>query len=222
MILTERLLANYKDHFEKATQHPLVKQLCAGTLSDKILCIYTSQDLKYFYDCGKALLKTVYLCPDAKDVVTFNKQLGFFANDEHDYFGEAIDCCVKNDPSLKKYLASDFVLPEVKSYMAYIKKIASRLDDYNYGQMVTFIWTNEKVYLQWAQNALNTPGAIPKDLHWRFNQWIVLHSGEAFEKWVKFLEEQVNRYGKLEEVEPIFQKVVDLEYGFFEGCYTCK
>ncbi|KAF6010171.1 hypothetical protein HII12_003047 [Brettanomyces bruxellensis] len=222
MKFTEQLLAKHRKHFERATQHPLVKQLCAGTLSDKILCIYVSQDLKYFYDCGKAMLKTAYLCPDAKDVVTFNKQLGFFANDEHDYFGETINYCVKHDPSLKKYLKADFILPEVRNYMAYIKRISSRIDDFNYGQMVTFIWANEKIYLQWAQNALNIPDSIPEDLHWRFKQWITLHSGNAFEQWVEFLEGQVNKYGRISEIEPIFLKVTDLEFGFFEGCYTCK
>ncbi|VEU23971.1 DEKNAAC105107 [Brettanomyces naardenensis] len=216
-MLTDDLINSYDDKFSSTISHPLVQQLCAGTLPDKTLFIYLTQDLKYFALYLKIILKTAYLCKDEATTIRFGKQIGFITNDENDYFEKTVNFLLKRDPSLKKYQDKSFIPHQVKEYINFLEELAARLEDYSYNQLVTYLWTTEIVYLRWAQLFLATPDAIPKDLHWRFREWIDLHSIESFEEYVIFLQRQVDGISDRNEVEEIFRKTVNLEYGFFEG-----
>ncbi|QPG75684.1 hypothetical protein FOA43_003043 [Brettanomyces nanus] len=166
-MLSEDLIESYRTVFDSAVDHRLVNELCAGKLADKTLLIYLVQDVKYFNLYMKIVLKTAYLCPDEAATIRFGKQVGFISNDENDYFERTIDLLCGRDSSLERYVNDkSFVLDEVKQYLSLLTRLTTRLQDYSYDQMVTYLWTTEVVYLRWAQKALKDPN-VPSDLHWR-------------------------------------------------------
>lgn len=211
-----QLQSNYESKLEETITHPLVQDLCAGTLSDHSLGVYLIQDLKYCELFMKVILKTAFLCKDYDTMIVFAKQVGFVATDENDYFQTTIDGLCKKDSTLRKY--EDLELPEVHQYIRFLEEISGKLSDYSYNELVTYLWTTETVYLQWANRMIET-GKVAARLQPKYKEWITLHSGTEFETWVEFLRSQVD-LANTKEVEWVFQKTVDLEYGFFSACYS--
>lgn len=220
MRLSEDLIQSYSSTFQKAVDHPLVKELCAGTLSDKALYVYLTQDTKYFRLYIQIILKTAYLCDSDDAKIGFGKQIGFISNDENTYFDKAIRFLLDKDPSLgQKYNPKTFMPDEVQAYIDMLTKLSARLETYSYAQLVTYLWTTEVIYLKWAKKAMQTEGAVAENLHWRYKEWITLHCVDNFEAYVDFLQNEVDRLVDRDEVDSIFRKTVDMEYGFFEACY---
>lgn len=211
---TEALVAKYQDLFKKTTEHPLTMELCQGTLADRTLYIYLAQDLQYFESGMRGMCNTTSMAPDTKSLITLAKQVGFFANDENTYFH---DCLKLLEPSVtekeREYFLTQY-LPEVKAYMALLIEKRTKRDVYKYPQLITAAWIAELIYWTWAHNSPRKP-----NLHWKYQKWIDLHDGEHFETWLDFLRAEVDKL-KVEVVEAMFLKTLELEYDFFQGCYT--
>ncbi len=223
MKLSDQLIQSYSSTFEKTVDHPLVKELCAGTLSDQALYIYLTQDTKYFSLYIQIILKTAYLCDREDAKIGFGKHIGFISNDENTYFDKTIQLLANKDQALvEKYDPAKFTLTEVQSYIDMLTKLSARLETYSYAELVTYLWTTEVIYLKWAKKAVQTEGAVAKNLHWRYKEWITLHCVDNFEAYVDFLQSEVDRLIDYSNVESIFKETVDMEYGFFEACYRCR
>lgn len=88
---TDALLSKYDKEFKKATEHPLTKELCQGTLKDATLYAYLAQDLQFFEQGLRLLCKLTALAPTAESLITLAKKIGFFANSENNYFQDALE-----------------------------------------------------------------------------------------------------------------------------------
>lgn len=212
-------MGNHLAECEQVINHIFPQKICSGKISDKALCIYLDQDKKYVLAALKAILKTAYLCPVSSDRVKINKQIGFFANSDTNYSSSTIKQCLRNDPTLENYLKPDFIIPEAKAYINFVRDIAGRDDRYSYAQMVTFLWANDYLYLKWAERCSNYLGSLPSESQKKYQTIAELYSNENMRQWVSLLEEQVNKTAaSLDEVSSIFKMVAKHEFLFFEGC----
>lgn len=220
MKTSEKLIKGYKAQFDAATNHQFITDLFKGTLADDSLYIYLTQDEKYFYLYLKVILKTAFLCGDEGKTLRYGKQIGFISNDENDYFDKTVSILKERDGSLsKKFDPKKFEPKEVTDYIKFLHNITDKLSDYSFNQMVTYLWTTEVVYLTWGEKPLANPQLVSPNLPWIYKEWIRLHNAPIFQDYVAFLQKQVDNIEDIEEVRPIFEKTVDLELGFFEGCY---
>lgn len=209
---TEGLLTKYASLFEKATTHRLTKELCQGTLPDRVLFVYLAQDLQFFEEGLRLMCKIASLAPASQSLITLAKKIGFFASDENSYFQDTLKL-------LKPKMDEDSIrwmnhrIPKVESYVRELVAM-TREHNWQYTQLITYLWCAEIVYWQWAHH-------LPRssNLHWKHQTWIDLHDGQHFEEWCDFLRDEVNRF-PLREVESTFEKILKLEYDFFEGCYN--
>ncbi|QLQ81311.1 hypothetical protein HG537_0F00720 [Torulaspora globosa] len=211
---TDALISKYQELFRKTTEHPLTVELCQGTLPDRTLYIYLAQDLQFFQSGMRGMCNTASMAPDTESLITLAKQIGFFANDENTYFH---DCLKLVEPAVSEQERQFYLnhyLPQVKVYMDLLQEKRTRRDLYGYPQLITAMWIAELVYWKWAHDLPRKP-----DLHWKHQRWIDLHDGKLFETWLEFLKNETDKL-KIEEVEDMFQKTLQLEYDFFQSCYT--
>ncbi|KAH3902415.1 related to Protein PET18 [Saccharomycodes ludwigii] len=221
MSVTDKLIKKYQEKFDKTINHPLTKELCNGTLPDKTLYIYLEQDLKFFHVGLRTILKTTMLAPENDVMMRLAKQVGFLANAEHGYFEQVLKLLESSIDTKNTKIPE--VLPEVGVYLDFLKNLTTD-HSITYEQLITFLWCSEFCYLRWAQIA-EEQKLIPSDLHWKYKEWINLHSGEHFEEWTYFLQAQVDKINvskNFADIEKIFEQTIDLEYKFFESCYTFK
>lgn len=222
----DQLLAMHHSVYTESITHPLTNELCQGTLPDYKLFTYLTQDLKFFQVGLNLFGKTLALCDDAKAAITLGKQIGFVSNDENDYFFKCLDQLkTENLVELKlkvpRMLQEDSItLPQVQSYIDLLNYLVFECN--SYVEVITFMYVMEEVYLGWANYHLEK-GTIPKDLAYKYHEWIILHSGEAFTGWVQFLKNEVNRVVTTEDAkkksEQIFLQTLTLEIDFFGACY---
>ncbi|KAK6457397.1 transcription regulator [Scheffersomyces xylosifermentans] len=227
MSIVDQLLEKYQDKVEQSTTHPLTNELCEGTLADYRLFTYLTQDLKFFQIGLNLFGKVLSYCDDAESSIVLAKQIGFLSNDENDYFFKSLSQLKEENlaqlesKASKMLLKEPVTLPEVQSYIDLLTDLT--FNSTSYVELITFMYVMEKVYLGWAEHNL-AGNTIPKDLAYKYNEWIVLHSGPDFTKWTKFLEDEVVRVVKTEQdkriCEEMFVKALDLEISFFTACYN--
>lgn len=229
MSIIDKLLEKHSDLFNKSITHPLTYELCAGTLADYRLYTYLTQDLKFFQIGLNLIGKTLSLCDNPQAAITLGKQIGFLSNDENDYFFKALsEIEDTNREEIEKHaskmLGDDpITLSEVNNYINLLKYLT--YESTSYIELITFTYVMEKVYLGWAQYNIDRD-LIPQGLGYKYQEWINLHSGEAFTKWVEFLKGEVERVVKTKEDEELCEKTfvlsVEQEIAFFEDCYNYK
>ncbi|CEP62239.1 Pet18p LALA0_S05e00980g [Lachancea lanzarotensis] len=211
MSVSQKLVDNHRELFEKAAHHRLTEELCAGTLPDKTLFIYLAQDLMFFQSGMRLLTKTTSVAPESDSLITLAKKIGFFANDENSYF---YDCLAELGPCLNPSQCEHSrktMLPEVKAYIDLLEKFAK--EETSYAKLITFVYCMELVYLEWPKHF-----PIAQNLHWKYQTWIDLHAGDHFESWCDFLKAEVDKCS-YDEVSQTFELVLRNEHEFFEACY---
>lgn len=217
----QQLLSKHCNLFEAATQHPLTNELCEGVLPDYKLYTYLVQDLKFF-QLGLNLFGKALACCDAPQLaVVLGKQIGFISNDENTYFFATLQQLESTSMTEIQEHVPDMAgvaqtLPAVQQYLDSLSYLT--YESLLYAEIVTFMYVMEKVYLGWAQYNANKKG----ELEYKHSEWIALHSGAAFEKWVGFLAAEVERVR--EENDSVIEKTLvttlQLEIDFFNACYT--
>lgn len=216
MSFAESLVRKFHDRFTKATTHAFTTELCKGTLSDDRLLVYLFQDLRFFQFGLRLTCKTASLCDDDAVQIKLSKQIGFFANDENDYFQICIDQLSKNLEKEQLEKIKNVKVHAADRYVEYLRYLLE--GNHTYPVLITATYLMEEVYLKWAQDAIDNK-IIPHDLEWKYKEWIDLHSGPIFTPWVELLRSEVDRVGD-ESVERVFKEMCDLEYEFFDGCYN--
>ncbi|ODQ82783.1 hypothetical protein BABINDRAFT_5696 [Babjeviella inositovora NRRL Y-12698] len=213
----EGLIQQYASLFKEATSHSLTTELCKGTLSDARLLVYLIQDLLYFNVGLRLFGRALTLCDDVSASIVIAKQIGFVSNAENDYFYKAIEELSTSFSPEQVRQMEQTILPAVEMYIAYMEDLTHN-PSITYAQVITSLFVMERVYLEWADNAI-TDQIIPTKLAFKYNEWIVLHSGEAFTQFVKFLESEVNRCGDSAASRNSFLATLEYEVGFFDECY---
>ncbi|CCK73478.1 Pet18p NDAI_0G04950 [Naumovozyma dairenensis CBS 421] len=210
---SETLLIKYQSIYKKATEHVFTKELCQGTLDDRSLYIYLAQDLQFFEVSLRLICKITSLAPDTDSLITLAKKIGFFANDENTYFRDCLELLAPSVSEEERKKFSTTIIPGIDKYVQLLEELKAD-HSLKYCELITFLWCLEQVYLKWAHD-------LPRkeNLHWKYQTWIDLHDGEHFESWCTFLKNQVDKY-PVEEVEEIFVKTTELEFEFFDSCYS--
>lgn len=227
MTFVDSLLSKHAAKVEKSTTHPLTNELCQGTLPDYKLFTYLVQDLKYFQLGLRLMGNTLARCDNPDSAVVIAKQIGFVANDENTYFHQCLhQLKTESGSELKQHVPEmlDSDRPILKSVLDYLAELSyMALESDSYAEIITFVYVMEKVYLGWAEHNLNKENSI-SELSFKHKEWVDLHSGPDFTRWVEFLASEVNRVSvsdKLREiVEFWFEKTLDLEIAFFDSCYS--
>jgi thiaminase/transcriptional activator TenA len=228
MSFTEELTEKNKSAWDLATSHNLTAEWCEGKLPLEKLWVYLNQDLKFFSLCFRLMARAISLNEDDSSNIVLGKQLGFISNDENTYFQDCIKQVEEkliNERRIDRAKAKafkDVELPSVSSYLKFMECSNSGVD-VTYAEVITILFVMEQIYLEWANKGLESKTA---GLHWWYNEWIALHSGEAFEKWCQFLRGEVERVmtkttqQQRAKVEAVFEKTVELEAKFFDDCYS--
>lgn len=224
--IIERLLAKHAGLFQESITTALTNELCRGTLPNYKLYTYLNQDLKFFQKGLNVFGKVLAYCDEPRAAITLGKQIGFISNDENDYFFASFNQIESESlPELQSKIPAilennTFELPEVKQYNDFLTYLIYKSD--SYVELITFLYLMEKVYLEWANHNIHAK-VIPQDLPYKYNEWVVLHSGEEFTNWVEFLKQEVLRVVKTPDQEQIcentFLKALKLEISFFNACY---
>lgn len=226
MSFVNELHTKYEAKFTHSVTHAFTNELCNGTLSDCKLYTYLVQDLKFF-QLGLCLFgNALRLCDDAEAAIVLGKQIGFLSHDENTYFDKSLGMLrVESAAQLRESVPlmlqdSPPTLPAVQEHLDAMSSLA--FGNATYAEIACFLYVMEKVYLGWAQ--VNIEKGNTGGLQYKHKEWVNLHSGPDFEKWVAFLESEVNRVAVNQEnrraMENWFDKLLDLEIGFFEACYN--
>ncbi|CAH2450485.1 hypothetical protein PP7435_CHR4-0115 [Komagataella phaffii CBS 7435] len=231
MKYSDQLIEEYKELWLTATSNELTREWCQGTLHLSKLYVYLTQDLKYFGDGFRLLGKTISLCRRRQSLVSLGKHVGMLSNSENTYFVDCINDLTEqllrdgmyNAEELEEI--SGLTLPAVERYLLFMRSMVES-STITYAEMITVMFVMEQVYLDWSNNGLRSK---PDNLHWWFNEWIDIHSGENFESWCQFLKDEVdrciqelkdaNRDDLVARVEEIFRETLELEVEFFKSCY---
>ncbi|CAX40414.1 protein Pet18 homologue, putative [Candida dubliniensis CD36] len=223
MSTIDKLLKVHQDLFLQSISHPLTNELCEGTLADYKLFTYLNQDLKFFQIGLNLFGKTLAYCDDPKSAIILGKQIGFVSTDENDYFIKTLKELEQNEDLIKVVInlkEENLTLVKVQQYIKYLQYLT--FESNSYVEIITFMYTMEKVYLGWAEYNIARK-AIPSDLPYKYQEWINLHYGLDFTKWVQFLHNEVERVVKTKEdfniCEKSFVKCLELEIDFFQACY---
>lgn len=226
MSFLDHLKTKFSKELAAATQHKLTEELCNGTLSDAILYTYLDQDLKFFLHGLRSFSRTMSLCDNEDAVVALGKQIGFFCNDENDYFRLTLK--ELEETSKDKLYPSilqkpSITLPEVEKYNKRLQDHAT--PNANYVENITCLYMAELIYLMWAEEQGGSEEHA-KSLPYKYKGWIDLHRGEDFSKWVDFLGAELERVAKSDSDKKLAERAavqtMQLEFEFFESCYTFK
>ncbi|KAK6198606.1 transcription regulator [Scheffersomyces amazonensis] len=222
--IVDTLIAKYEEKFTESISHPLTNELCQGTLPDYKLFTYLVQDLKFFNIGLNLFGKVLALCDDPQPSIVLGKQIGFVSNDENDYFYKCLselkeesldDIKTKVSPMLEE---PALTLPAVQKYLDFLNYLI--FDCQSYVELITTMYVLEKVYLGWVEY---NEHRIPSDLPYKHSEWIKLHGGPDFTKWVQFLKDEVIRVTKTDEdrkiSEQAFVAALQHEIEFFNACY---
>lgn len=226
MTFVDLLIAKHQAIYSQSITHPLTNELCNGSLPDYKLFTYLTQDLKFFQVGLNLFGKTLAYCDSEESAIVLGKQIGFVSNDENDYFFKCLhEIRTSSAQELLAHVPLMLANPAptlgpVQSYIDLLKYLV--YESSSYVELVTFMYVMEQVYLGWADHHLQK-GTIPSTLAYKHKEWIILHSGPAFTKWVEFLKSEVNRVVTDDisraKSEDIFVKTVTLEIDFFSACY---
>ncbi|KAK6461210.1 transcription regulator [Scheffersomyces coipomensis] len=225
--IIDSLIEKHQDQFHQSISHPLTNELCQGILPDYKLFTYLIQDLKFFQIGLNLFGKVLALCDDPKPSIVLGKQIGFVSNDENDYFFTCIEQLkTDNLAQLKQYSGKMLLdpaptLPAVQKYLDFLNYLI--FESKSYIELITFMYVMEKVYLGWAEY---NEHLIPANLPYKYQEWVRLHSGADFTKWVAFLKSEVVRVVKTDEdkyeCEKAFITALTHEIEFFKATYEYK
>lgn len=214
MSTSERLRAENAATWEAATGHRFVDEIWHGAVPTPVLRTYLVQD-NQFLDAFVAMLGAAVASADrAEPRMVLARQLGVLAGPENDFFDRALDTLDVPAPD-----RTSPALLEPTIGFRDLMRTASRSADYP--TCLAVLLVAEWLYLDWATR----PGAIPPDEPIQ-REWIELHRGPDFERWVAFLRAELDRVtagapaGRQAALAATFAQAVDLELAFFDAAYT--
>lgn len=214
MSTSERLRAENAATWEAATGHRFVDEIWRGAVPTPVLRTYLVQD-NQFLDAFVAMLGAAVASADrAAPRMVLARQLGVLAGPENDFFDRALDALDVPAPD-----RTSPALLEPTTGFRELMRTASRGSDYP--TCLTVLLVAEWLYLDWATR----PGATPPDEPIQ-REWIELHRGPEFERWVAFVRAEFDRVtagaqaGRQTALAATFAQAVDLELAFFDAAYT--
>jgi thiaminase/transcriptional activator TenA len=213
MTFSEELRAATARTWDAAVGHRFVDELWRGEVPTPALTTYLVQDHQ-FVDGFVALMDAAVASADLPGPrIVHARQLGLVAGPENDYFERALDALDVPGPDR----TAPVLLPPTAAFLA-LMDAARRSGAYI--EQLAVLLVAEWLYLDWATRE---DGAGPEEPVQR--EWLDLHRGPAFERWVAFLRAEFDRVAAgldptaRERVGAVFTRAVDLELAFFDAAY---
>jgi thiaminase/transcriptional activator TenA len=199
--------------WDAAVGHRFVDELWRGAAEPPVLRAYFVQD-NQFFDAFVALMGAAVAAADQPESrIVLARQLGLIAGPENDFFARTMDALDVPLP--------DRVTPRLTdATRGFLELMDQARVSADYATCLTVLLVAEWLYLDWADRpgADTTPDWIP-------SEWIELHRGPAFARWVDFLRADFDRVTAVlddagrEQVASVFTRAVELELEFFDAAY---
>ncbi|SCV17521.1 related to Protein PET18 [Nakaseomyces glabratus] len=196
------LLDKYADLYKRTVTHPLPKELCEGTLQDRALYIYLTQDLEFFETGLRLICRVTSMCPEVPSLITLLRRSASLP----------VMRMITSASDTVKEIKDKKIIPGVDAYIDYLVEL-TKDQRYDYPALISYLWCAEQCYLDWAHGLPKKEG-----LHWKHQTWIDLHDGEHFITWCEFLRAEVDKFS-VRQVEEVFAKTLQHEFNFFDSCY---
>lgn len=193
-----------------AVEHRFVSELCAGTISDKVMAFYLVQDHR-FLDSFLTLLGAAIASADTFDArLRFGRFAGMVSGEENTYFLRAFE---------RLGLSGDdrAATPDAAPTLGFQSIMKEAAATGSYAAVLSVLNVAEGLYLDWASRA---PKPLPKDfVH---AEWITLHDNPEFRAFVAFLRAELDRVGPTapDISRDFFLRAVSLELDFFDAVYS--
>ncbi|KAL1405726.1 hypothetical protein Q8F55_007396 [Vanrija albida] len=220
MSFTSTLRARTDAPWTAAVSSRFVRELWAGSLPDPVLAVYLAQD-SLFVDTFVALLgAAVATADDARVRIRLAQQLGLVANDEDGYFARALTRLHTRGAGGLGDTAAASADPEpLPPTEGFLRLMDEARASQSYALALTVLLVAEWLYLDWG--SLDAP--TPPD--WLHADWIDLHRGAGFARWVDLLRDETDRVAAAagadtrRRMEEMFERAVVLEAAFFDAAY---
>jgi thiaminase/transcriptional activator TenA len=198
----------------EATEHRFTDELADGTIDDDVFARYLVQDLQFVEALVSVVGHAAGEAPSTEEAVEFAEFLTVIGTDETDYFDRSFE-----ELGIPPGERTD---PDLWSVTEQFADLLGRAGNGGgYAETLSVLVPVEWVYLTWGERA--AAGDHPDAFY--LDEWIDLHSGEAFRETVGFLREELDAVGpdlsprRQQRVARNFQRAVDLEVDFFDAAY---
>lgn len=197
--------------FTDAVEHRFVEALGQGTLPDDVFRRYLRQDYAFIGTVTRLTGHALGQAPTADARRALTEELDVLTGPEDDYFERAF-------ADLDGPASAPDRGPTTEAFDDLMVRAAYEGD---YEESLAVLAAAEWIYLAWAKAAADAGGAD----RWYLVEWIDIHRGPAFERYVSFLRAELDRYGpslsdrRQERVARLFGRTADLEVAFFEQAF---
>ena len=209
---TDWLRARSEPAWSDATDHQFVRELGDGTLDDAVFRRYLVQDYAFVGALTGAFGYAVGQAPTPDARASLVDFLGTLTDEEDDYFERSFDALDVPE--------GERVDPERADVTEAFEDLLTRAAlEGGYEETLAVLVPAEWVYLEWATSLPDAPGAF------YLREWVELHDDPAFESFVEWLRDELDRYGpeigarRRQRVARLFRRAVDLEAAFFGMAY---
>lgn len=206
---TETLRRASEPAWSQTVRHRFVTELCAGTISDRVMAGYLIQDHR-FLDSFLTLLGAAIATADSFEArLRFGRFVGMVSGEENTYFLRAFE-------SLGVTEKQRADAPDTRPTAGFKAIMREAAGTRSYAAALSVLNVAEWIYLDWAMTA---PKPLPSNfVH---AEWITLHDNADFQEFVAFLRAELDRVGPTESEisKDFFLRAVALERAFFDAAY---
>lgn len=207
---TDRLKQASEPNWTQVVTHRFVTELCAGTISDRVMAAYLIQDHR-FQDCFLTLLGAAIATADTFEArLRFGRFAGMVAGEENTYFVRAFDAL--GITAQQRRETADTA--PTMGFQAIMREAAQTR---SYVAALSVLNVAEWSYLDWASRATR-----PHPENFVHADWITLHDNPEFRDFVAFLRSELDRVGPSDPdmSRDFFLRASALELAFFDASYA--
>lgn len=200
--------------WENGCNHPFTRAIGDGTMPSDAYIRYLIEDYTFITDLASVL---GYLVAQAPTMASKSKLSGFLAaltSEENSYFLRSFEALgVAPEVYLKAAQG-----PVTRAFADLLLRSARS----SYAEGLACLLCAEWMYLTWAQREAKKPR--PEAFY--LAEWIDLHAISAFEAFVGWIREEMDRVGaalsqdEQKQLENLFKRMCHLEVAFFDAAWT--
>ena len=206
--------------WDQAVSHRFTKELANDSLDDAVYRHYLIQDYVFLDRLVRLIALTIARAPE---MPAQSKLAGFLAavtGEENTYFLRSFEA-LGVDEATWQGAEAKAVTTELGDLML---GTASKgpAEGGGFAACLAVLLPAEWIYLSWAQQAAATG---PRPQRFYLSEWIDLHVDPAFEAFVTWLREEMDRQGdaatpaERRALAQLFLRVTELEVAFFDAAY---
>jgi len=222
LTFTEQLREEAGASWTAIVAHPFTDELASGSIAPEVLKRYLIQDHRFVDGCVVLVASIIAAAPSLKDRLPAAQFLGAITQEggltkENTYFERSFD-------ALGVTMEEREDTPNAPVQAAFDTLMRSAASSGSLATMLSVMVVAEWSYQSWGERVL--PGSVEEPFYCR--EWIDLHSGEFFGKFVGYLRDLLDKIApSLSEAEraaarAAFACAVSLEKAFFDQAYSAE